>query len=212
MNAVVVVVGTLRDPGLAKVGSRPRLIVTGDDAPPARHLGANVVGMGVGALSVVDLGHGSFVVAAADGELAGRALAKSDRWRVALVVLGRGQTKAVRLRDVAAAASQDGRRVVVVELVPGMCLELGFLDGSVVGIPEIGIRSWLTPETPEAPSAPTEGPGTPHPDAPPALHSMVVPDPAEEIPEPVDLPADPVPKAQPASARRQKPPKKQTIV
>lgn len=208
----VVVTASLRDPMLKELSGRPALIVAGEDAPPVRFLGANTVGMGVGALAVRYLGNSALVVAAADGEQAGRALAKDHRWRLALVVLLPRQSGAVRLQQVAAEAEASGRKVVVVELVDGLCLELGIVNNEIQGFPASGIRAVLSESPAEAPSVPSEGPGTPHPSASPALHSMVVPDEWQEIP-PLDPPApDPAPAPDaPASARRQKPPKKQSI-
>jgi len=189
----VVVVGNLRDPGLRELSGRPALIVTGDDYPPVRHLGANVVGMGTGALSVRDLGHAAIVVAAADGEQAGRTLAKNNRWRTALLVLLPGHAKAIRLRDAVAVAEREGKRVSIVELVATTCLELGVENGEVIGIPESGVRGFLAAPESSAPSVPTEGPGQPHPDAPPAHNSMVVP---------------PDPPTEPESAEPEQPAKK----
>lgn len=199
----VVVVGSLSDSGLRGLSGRPALIVTGDDYPPVRHLGANVVGMGTGALSVCDLGHAAIVVAAADGEQAGRTIAKNNRWRTALVILLPGHAKAVRLRDAIEVARGEGKRVSIVEIVSATCLELAVENGGVIGIPEAGVRSFLAAPESAAPSVPTEGPGLPHPDAPPAHNSMVVP-PDPPASPPSDPPA-PDPESPKKSRKRAKP-------
>lgn len=181
----VVIVESLRDPGLRSLSGRPSLIVTAHDYPPPRHLGANVVGMGVGACHVAELGNACVVVVATDGEQAGRVLVRSNRWRTALVVLPKGEERtALRLGDAQREAVATGKHVTVLEMEPTMCLELAFEDGAIVGLPAAGVRGFLSPPVVEAPSVPSEGPGLVHPEAPPATFSMIAPPDVDALEEP----------------------------